>query len=99
MLELLFSARSPDDYEGVRSELEGLDRIPIDDQDFDRALDVQAGLAAASQHRGVPLPDLLIAAAAERAGLVVLHYDSDYDRIAAVTGQAMEWVVERGSVD
>jgi len=29
----------------------------------------------------------------------VLHYDADYDRIAGVTGQAVEWVVERGSVD
>ena len=35
---------------------------------------------------------------AERAGMVLLHYDADFDRIGAVTGQAMEWVVERGSV-
>jgi hypothetical protein len=37
-------------------------------------------------------------AAAESAGLIVLHYDADYDRIAAVTGQPVEWVVPRGSV-
>jgi hypothetical protein len=41
---------------------------------------------------------LLIAAAAEAAGLIVLHYDQDYDVIARVTGQPVEWVVPRGSV-
>jgi hypothetical protein len=28
----------------------------------------------------------------------VLHYDADYDRIAAITGQPVRWVVRRGSV-
>lgn len=55
-------------------------------------------LAERSQHRAVTLPDLLIAACAERAGLTVLHYDADFDRIAEVTGQATEWIVPRGSV-
>ncbi len=45
------------------------------------------------------LPDLLIAAIAEAAGATVLHYDSDYDHINAVTGQATEWIVTRGSID
>jgi predicted nucleic acid-binding protein len=55
-------------------------------------------LASRSQH-GRKVPDLLIAATAEDAGLVVLHYDADFDRIAAVTGQKCEWVVAAGSVD
>ena len=42
--------------------------------------------------------DLIIAAAAEAARMTVLHYDADFDTIAAVTGQAMEWVVPRGSL-
>jgi predicted nucleic acid-binding protein len=41
----------------------------------------------------------LVAAAAEAEGLVVLHYDADFERIAAVTGQRSEWVVPAGSVD
>ncbi len=53
--------------------------------------------ALRGRHR-VPIPDLIITAAAERAGMVLLHYDAEFDRIAAVTGQAMEWVVARGSV-
>jgi len=40
----------------------------------------------------------VIAAAAERAGPTVLHYDADYDLTAEITGQPVEWVVERGSV-
>ena len=44
------------------------------------------------------LPDLIIAATAEEHGATVLHYDADYDRIAAVTGQPVEWVAPRGSL-
>ncbi|HEX9766156.1 MAG TPA: hypothetical protein VGA36_05300 [Nitriliruptorales bacterium] len=36
------------------------------------------------------MPDLLIAATAELAGLVVLHLDKDFDLIADVTGQPVE---------
>jgi hypothetical protein len=59
----------------------------------DRALEVQGLLAARSQHRVVPLPDLLVAACAERSGLTVLHYNRDYEQIAEITGQPMQWVV------
>jgi predicted nucleic acid-binding protein len=45
------------------------------------------------------LPDLLIAAAAERHGVAVLHYDHEYELIASVTGQPVEWVVQRGTAD
>jgi hypothetical protein len=46
----------------------------------------------------VGFPDLLIAAVAERERVTVLHYDSDFDLTAEVTGQAMQWVVPRGTV-
>ncbi|HLH71988.1 MAG TPA: hypothetical protein VKX96_01800 [Chloroflexota bacterium] len=49
-------------------------------------------------HRAVEIPDLLIAAIAEREHLTLLHYDADYDFVATVTRQAMQWVVSRGSV-
>ena len=64
---------------------------------FRRAIDVQGLLALRGHHR-VPIPDLVIAAVAEQAGVVLLHYNADFDRIAAVTGQEMEWVAPRGSV-
>jgi predicted nucleic acid-binding protein len=46
----------------------------------------------------VPIPDLLVAAAAETGRLTLLPYDGDYDIIAGVTGQPAEWIVPRGSV-
>jgi predicted nucleic acid-binding protein len=98
MLEVLYSARSAADYADVRELLGGLERVPVDDGVFDRALEVQSELAQRGEHRGAALPDLLLAATAEIAGLVVLHYDSDFDRIAEVTGQMTEWVVERGAI-
>jgi predicted nucleic acid-binding protein len=70
---------------------------PLDDEVLGRAFEVQGVLAERSQHR-LPIPDLVIAAAAESAGLTVLHYDADFERIAEVTGQEQDWVVPRGSV-
>jgi hypothetical protein len=54
---------------------------------------------ATKHQRGRKVPELLIAAAAETEGLIVLHYDADFDRIADVTGQRSEWVVPGGSID
>ena len=99
LLELLFSARSPSDYRVTRERLSlALELVEMDQAILDRAVELQALLAERSQHRGAALPDLMIAATAERHGLVVLHYDVDYDLVASVSGQATEWVVERGSV-
>ncbi len=56
----------------------------------DRAVEILALLADRGQHRGPSLPDLIIAAAAELAGLTVLHLDKDFDMIATVTGQPVE---------
>jgi predicted nucleic acid-binding protein len=56
----------------------------------DRAVDVQATLADQGQHRAPSIPDLLIAATAELAGLTVLHVDKDFELIAGITGQPVE---------
>ncbi|HEX2895911.1 MAG TPA: PIN domain nuclease [Marmoricola sp.] len=56
----------------------------------DRALEVQMMLAGKGQHRAPSIPDLLIAATAELAGLTVLHLDKDFELIAKVTGQTCE---------
>lgn len=97
-LELLYSARSGADHEAIVLDRALLPRVPIDDRCFDRAVEVQGQLADRGLHRSVGLEDLLIAAAAEQAGLAVLHYDQDFDVIAEVTGQPMEWVVPAGTV-
>ncbi|MBB3097299.1 hypothetical protein FHR83_004974 [Actinoplanes campanulatus] len=59
----------------------------------DRALEVQMILADRGQHRAPSIPDLLIAATAEKAGLTVLAVDKDFELIATVTGQPVEALV------
>ena len=96
-LEILFSARSLDDYQAVRAERQALDDVPITPAIMTRSIEIQHDLARRGQHR-LAIPDLIIAAAAESAALTVLHYDADYELIAAVTGQSHAWVVPRGSL-
>lgn len=95
-LEVLYSARNLRDYETLQRDLSAIRWIPVSEPAMDRALEVQHLLAKRGQHR-IPLPDLMIAAAAEVSGAVVLHYDSDFDRIADATGQATRWIVPRGT--
>ena len=76
----------------------GYEWLPAHDEDWRRALDVQAALWRGGQVRAGGFPDLLIAAVAERERITVLHYDSDYELIAHVTGQPVTWVVSRGTV-
>jgi len=99
-LERLFSARSGGEHREWREEATlRFARAEIDERVLDRAIEVQGLLADRGQHRGANVPDLVVAAAAERAGLTVLHYDADFELIATVTGQQTEWVVPRGSID
>ena len=99
-LEILYSARSATDYDDLCLELDALHHVPTTAATFGRALEVQAALARLGglHHRSVKIADLLIAASAEAAGHIVWHYDEDFDRIAAVTGQRCEWIAPRGSL-
>ena len=56
----------------------------------DRSVEVLTLLADRGQHRVPSIPDLIIAATAELAGLTVLHLDKDFEIIADVTGQPIE---------
>lgn len=98
-LEAGVSARSGRDWMHTCSARSSWPRAEIDQSALDRALHVQGELAGHGLHRTVKIGDLLIAAAAELHDLVLLHYDRDYDRIAEVTDQPVEWVVPRGSAD
>jgi predicted nucleic acid-binding protein len=91
-LETGYSARSGPDLRA------GLQRPPLSSMPVeyltpaieDRAVEVLALLADRGQHRAPSIPDLIIAATAELAGLTVLHLDKDFDVIAQITGQPME---------
>ncbi len=97
-LEAGFSSRGPSSHRSMRELRLAWPFVPMDQTVLDRAVEVQDALADRSQQRGAKIADLLIAAAAEAAGLVVLHYDHDFEVIADVTGQSTEWIVPPGTV-
>jgi predicted nucleic acid-binding protein len=97
--ELGFSSRRPADYTELTDRLSAFDSLPTNEADHRRGLQVQAALAARSQHRALSLVDALVAAVAEAHDLTVLHYDADFELIADVTGQPQEWIVPRGTAD
>ena len=98
-LEILFSVRTGAEHAHFRQQREAFESFPLTDEIARRAVDVQGLLAARAQHRSVSIPDLLVAATAERFSLIVLHYDRDYERIAEITGQPTEWIVPAGTAD
>lgn len=97
-LEAGFSSTSPKTHVRMREARSAWPFIAMDQAILDRAVEVQDRLADRSRQRGAKIADLLIAATAEAAGLVVLHYDRDFDLIAGVTHQPTEWIVASGSV-
>jgi len=97
-LEIGFSARNAPEWDEVLIDLEAFGLVETTAEQVRRAKQVQR-LLAANHQRGRKVPDLLIAATAEAAKLTILHYDTDFDLIASVTGQSCEWIVPAGSVD
>ncbi|HXT19795.1 MAG TPA: PIN domain-containing protein [Thermoanaerobaculia bacterium] len=97
-LEVVYGSRARDVAE-VIEERRALPEAAITPAVMNRALQVAGAMARSGVHRGAKPVDLVIAAAAEAAGLTVLHYDDDYDRIARVTGQPAEWVAPAGTLD
>jgi len=97
-LEVGYAARNVREWDDVAEALDAFTLIETTSEHVHRARQVQRLLASKHQ-RGRKVPDLLIAAAAEASRLTVLHYDSDFDQIAAVTGQPTQWVLPAGSID
>jgi predicted nucleic acid-binding protein len=99
-LELLHHESSPVSFRARSADLAALRSAPMDVRVGARALEVQARLGGrrGAKHRAVGLADYLIAAAAELAGLPVLHYDADYESIASATRQPHKWIAPRGSL-
>jgi len=97
-LELGFSAGSGADWDRLMAAVNAFQLVEIKPSHFARARQVQR-LLAVQGLKGRKVPDLLIAAAGEATERTVLHYDRDFDHIAAVTAQPTEWVVARGTID
>lgn len=71
--------------------------VPMPDNVFEQAQDIQVSLLHFGTHRGVGIPDLLIAVTARANDLTILHYDHDFDLISQVVGVRTEWVVPPGT--
>lgn len=99
LLEAGYSARSGTDRMAMMARLEQLPRVPIDAEVERLALEAQRELAEVGHHRLAP-SDLVIAACAHRAGADVLHYDRDFDLIAAHTRLDFQsiWLAAPGSL-
>ncbi|MEI6622691.1 MAG: PIN domain-containing protein [Actinomycetes bacterium] len=83
-LEIDFSARNGTEWDKLATSIRQLEFVETSLHDLVRALDIQKALAV-SGLRGRKLPDLPIAAAAERNNLCVLHYDIDFEIISSLT--------------
>ncbi len=99
-IELLHSARTLVEFRTLRAGLDVLPLAPINQAEWTRAVNVFESLASIRPqwHRSVRVSDFIIAAAAEAAGMVLVHYDKDFDAIGAVTRQPMRWVAAQGTL-
>ncbi len=100
-LEILHTAGTPERYLALESRLRLAPWLRMDQWEWARALKVYGLLAEQGdqRHRSVKHADLLIAACAEHHGVGLVHYDRDFDAIAAVTGQQARWAAPRGSLE
>ena len=97
-LEAGVSSTSRASHRAMREERSAWPFVEMTQSTLHRAVAVQDALTEGSQQRGAKIAGLLIAAAAEAAELVVLHYDHDFDLIAEITGQPTEWILPAGTV-
>jgi len=91
-LEVGYSARSVTDHRMLLTE-PPISSMPVEyltPKIEERAVEMQLALAERGLHRAPSIPDLLIAATAELADLIVLHFDKDFDLISELTGQVTE---------
>ncbi|RPF41791.1 hypothetical protein EDD96_5606 [Streptomyces sp. Ag109_G2-6] len=96
-LEFFYSARSAADRaRGIEDVRLLFGWVPVDDRAYDRAWQVQEALTKQGKHRSAGAVDLVVAATAELQGLTLLHCDHDFESIAAVTGQPLQWYGPEG---
>lgn len=82
----------------VADRLAAFEAVPMPVQLWSRARETQLALAERGDHRRVPPADLLLASAAEEAGVTLIHYDRDYERIAAASALRQQWLAPDGAL-
>jgi predicted nucleic acid-binding protein len=98
-LEILLSARGGGDFDAIQDELDALRTAPLSSSVLRSAEASMRALAhrSAGAHR-IPIVDYLVAAAAQEINGTVLHYDADYDLLAAVMDFESAWLAPPGSL-
>jgi predicted nucleic acid-binding protein len=98
-LELLYSTRNAAEFAEREAEQALLRDVPVSRSVQRAAIGALRELAARGPlHHRVPPPDALVAAAAQEAGIGVLHYDHHYDRLAEVLDFESRWIAPAGSL-
>ncbi|HMD56707.1 MAG TPA: PIN domain-containing protein [Solirubrobacteraceae bacterium] len=98
ILELIRLAPNAARAGEVADRLDAFESVPMPAVLWRRARELQLALAVTRDHRRVPPVDLLIAAAAEAADVPLIHYDRDYERIAAVSDLKQYWLLPQGTL-
>jgi len=99
-LEICISVRNVAEFDALR---QALAAMPLLDDTLPTvnvaARSLQRALVQRGTHRGPKVVDLLIAATALAHDAEILHYDGDYDLLAAAVPRLRaRWIVPRGSV-
>ena len=99
LLEAGYSARNARDHDQLMEELMALPLLHIDEEIEGRAIDAQRQLARAGHHR-LPPVDVILATLADRHAIGILHYDGDYEILAAKTDLRFDsvWLAPRGTL-
>ncbi|MFC7385814.1 PIN domain nuclease [Sphaerisporangium rhizosphaerae] len=99
-IEMFFGVRCPRERREWRDLFHAMfGWVFIPDRVYERAIQTQELMIELGQHRCASPVDLLVAATGELNGLTILHYDRDYETIAKVTGQPVEWLAPPGSLN
>ncbi len=100
LLELGWPATSTRHYDRIMDDVGWYEQLDIDQDTPALALRLQRKLVRGGHHRGPGVADLILAATAIKHDATVLHYDHDFELIAAATQRfAQVWIVPSGTVD
>ncbi|HET6998245.1 MAG TPA: PIN domain-containing protein [Solirubrobacterales bacterium] len=94
--ELMVDARGANGIAVVEQSLESLHEVPVDRSVQRATLATMRELVAAGSHGAhrFPLTDLAVTAAAQAAGIDVLHFDQHLERLGDHLGVATHWISE-----
>ncbi len=98
VLELVRLTPNESRAKDVTERLDAFESVAMAAGLWTRARNLQKLLSTSGDHRRIPPIDLLIGAAAEQAGVPLLHYDRDYERIARVSNLQAHWFVPDGTL-